>query len=303
MFCCGGSAASATAPRLRVLAPPEWDPPDPLLAIYGSAALPPLHLIPTEHLPLPRSRDPFSGVLTPRQAALLCRALPSCARAQRWQRVYHLTSHGASLSTLLRRSRGLAPTVLAARTAGGVTLGAFCPSPWWDAHPAKLGQHVDMPPNVEGSSFFGFGGGAFVFSFAGAGGACLYSDTPGFDISAWRAGLPQQLQYLFIEPKKGSGGVATRLGVGGGGDSFALLLDEALERGLTGSCAAFESGSLLGAESAASGGHFIAVDVEVWAFGEKDAEVEVRTPSLFSGADGAPAGSAKQGAPCAEAAP
>ena len=291
MFCCGGSAAHALPPaplHLRAAAAPdEFYTPDPLLQIYGAPALvPPLHLVPSAHLTVPRSREPFTGILTPRQASCLLRSLPPSLRPVRWFRAYRLVEHGASLSTLLRRSRGLSPTVLALRTAEGVVMGAFCPSPWWDAHPAKLGQHADMPPHVEGSSFFGYGGGAFVFSFAaaaglgGGGAAAAHPDTPGFATSAWRAGLPHQLQYLHVEPKKGSGGVATRLGVGGGGESFALLLDEALERGLSGRCAAFESGSLLGAAGGGDGA-FVAVDVELWAFGERDPEV-VRSPSLFA---------------------
>lgn len=284
VFCCGGSAASAIppAPLYVRVEHAEWAPPDPLLAVYGSPEfIPPLHTIPTQHLPAPRSRDPFTGVLTPRQSRCLLRALPPSLHGQRWLRAYSLVGHGASLSTLLHRTRGLSPTVLALRTAAGVTLGAFCPSPWWDAPPAKLGQHSDMPPHAEGSAFFGFGGGAFVFSFAGGSGGA-YPDTPGFKTSAWRPGQPHQLQYLLIEPKKNGGGVATRIGVGGGGESFALLLDEALERGVSGRCAAFESGSLLGG---GGDGAFAALDVEVWAFGEADPVLEARSPSLLTEAD------------------
>ena len=300
-FGCTSSAASLAlppAPRPPPSDPDSWDAPDPLLAAYGAPSLiPPLHLVPTALLPAPRTRDPFTGgVLTPRQAALLEASLPRPARGLRWRRLYHLATHGASLTTLLRRSRGCAPTVLAVRTAAGATLGAFSPSPWWDAPPAPLGAHADTPPSASGSAFFGYGGGAFVWSFGagegagegGGGGAAAaappYADTPSFTVSAWRPGLPHQLQYLLVEPSKG-GGVATRLGVGGGGERFALLLDEMLDRGLSGHCAAFDSPALGGEGEE---GAFRAVGVELWGFGEEEPEKgagEARGPSFITGED------------------
>ena len=173
--------------------------------------------------------------------------------------------------------------MLCVRTSIGETLGAFSPSPWWDAH-LPLGVHEDLPPLAgPNSDFFGYGGGAFVWSFAPASGdpAAAAADppypcTPGFKKSAWSSERSMQLQYLCVEPSKG-GGVATAIGVGGGGRSFALLLDEALELGRSGHCETFASESLASPSSGSDEmgrleGHerFRAVEVELWGFTVED---------------------------------
>ena len=210
-----------------------------------------------------------AGVLSARQACVLEQALAQGYRGRQWQRLYLLSQHGASLSTLLRRSRGVAPTLLCVRTEAGHVLGAFSPSPWWDAQ-APLGAHKDLPPLAGPSTaFFGYGGGAFVFSFAppAAGQPRGPDCTPGFVKSAWNPQRAMQLQYLRVEPSKG-GGVATAIGIGGGGESFALLLDEGLERGRSGQCAAFGSAALTAEAGAGAGDEeqFRALQVELWGF-------------------------------------
>ena len=225
-----------------------------------------------------------AGVLSARQACVLEQALAQGYRGRQWQRLYLLSQHGASLGTLLRRSRGVAPTLLCVRTEAGHVLGAFSPSPWWDAG-APLGAHRDPPP-LAGPSFFGYGGGAFVFSFAPAAGQPRGVDsTPGFVKSAWSPQRAMQLQYLRVEPSKG-GGVATAIGIGGGGESFALLLDEGLERGRSGQCAAFGSAALT-AEAGAGAGDgelFRALQVELWGFA-----LEGSAGCTVAEEDGAPA--------------
>lgn len=175
----------------------------------------------------------------------------------------------------------MSPTLLCVRTSEGEVIGAFSPSPWWDSH-LPLGVHEDLPPLAgPNSDFFGYGGGAFVWSFAPASDDTLadgtpYPCTPGFKKSAWNSERSMQLQYLCVEPSKG-GGVATAIGVGGGGRSFALLLDETLEFGRSGQCETFDSEALTSSPSGGDErriveGHerFTATEVEVWGFTMED---------------------------------
>ena len=119
------------------------------------------------------------------------------------------------------------------------------------------------------SDFFGYAGGAFVFSFAPEDATCSpYPCTPGFRKSAWTPEKSMQLQYLCVEPSKG-GGVATAIGIGGGGKCFALFLDESLEKGRTGQNVTFQSEALTsplkeGMESGEGEEKFLAVEVELW---------------------------------------
>jgi hypothetical protein len=245
-----------------------WRPPDPLSPAVMSA----LHAAPTEDLLFAQPRTSAGclfegGVLTVRQACILELSLSQAYRGRQWTRLFLLSQHGASLSTLLRRTRGVAPTLLCLRTDMGDTLGAFSPSPWWDAG-APLGAHLDMPPLAGPStSFFGYGCGAFVFSFAETEGAPRGKDcTPGYKKSAWSSDRASQLQFLRVEPSKNGGGVATAIGIGGGGESFALLLDESLERGRSGRCLAFGSEGLASSSQGVGGDAevFRALEVECW---------------------------------------
>ena len=244
--------------------PPDWRIDDKVVAASD------LHLAPSEQLPNVRSRSPFDGVLSQRQASILELSLPRNARGREWCRLYHLKQHGASLNTLLRRSRGRNPTLLCVRTSREEVIGAFCPSPWWDSH-LPLGVHEELPPLAgPNSDFFGYAGGAFVWSFAPeATVPSPYPCTPNFRKSAWGSDRNMQLQYLCVEPSKG-GGVATSIGVGGGGKCFALHLDEFLEKGRTGPNLTFQSDALTSPQKNLKeemwDTSFLADDVELWGF-------------------------------------
>lgn len=285
--CSAAGAAGAAAPPHAPLPPSSDDARAWRAADLAPAAVADLHCAPLAELLAGLPRTPpgeafGGGVLTPRQAAVLELSLASAYRGRLWCRLYQLSRHGASLSTLLRRTRGVAPTLLCVRTEAGSVLGAFSPSAWWDAG-LPLGVHRDLPPlALPGSPFFGFGGGAFVFSFAAQPGARAGREcTPGFTKSAWSPTRAAQLQYLRVEPSKG-GGVATAIGVGGGGQSFALLLDEGLERGRSGECAAFGSPGLAPGEREAEEEVFRALEVEVWGFASGS------EPCRAAGEEGAP---------------
>jgi hypothetical protein len=132
-------------------------------------------------------------------------------------------------------------------------LGAFAPQAWWEEEPAQLGAHSGLSSH----GFFGFGG------------SCVFAWQPeqgSLQLHKWSQSLPPQLQYLKVEAAR-SGAAATALGMGGGGSSFALLLDEALCHGTTGQCAAFASPALVAEEE---DGKFLALDVELWAWAESD---------------------------------
>jgi hypothetical protein len=208
--------------------------------------------------PALRARDAFDGVLSPRVARALEAALPDRARGRRWCRVHHLTADGSSLDTLLRRARGLAPTLLAVRCERGGVFGAFLTDAWWDAG-LPLGVHAK---SAKSAGFFGLGAAAFVF-------LCEDDDASPRTFSAVPGHPPQ---FLRVRAARTGGVAALELGVGGGGGgTSAMLLDEGLETCASGPCAAFASPPLT--RSADDGRASRVLDVELWAWAETDAEL------------------------------
>ena len=202
-----------------------------------------------------RARDAFDGVLAPRVARALEAALPDRTRGRRWCRVYHLSKDGSSLNTLLRRARGLAPTLLAVQCERGEVLGALVSDAWWDAG-QPLGVHRARARDAAS--------GAFVF-------ACD-DDSAAPRTFAAVPGVPPQ--FVRVGGARMGGVTPLELGVGGGGGASAILLDEGLETCASGACAAFASPRLL--RGGADDGRAARVlDVELWAWAETDAELEV----------------------------
>lgn len=220
--------------------------------------------------PALRARDEFSGVLSRANASALEAELPDSCRGRRWCRVFSLRINGSSLGTLLRRCRGLTPTLLAVSSEHGEVFGGFLNDAWFESG-NPLGIHSS--PDKQG--FFGFGKSAFVFSFGMDGALQTYNVVPG---------LPPQ--YLRVRASRLGGVAALQLGVGGGGDAFAILLDEGLEKCSSGRCAAFASPPL-----AESHEPFRVLDVEVWAWAETDKELLVgqAQPAAAGGARDEPA--------------
>jgi hypothetical protein len=204
-----------------------------------------------------RARDAFDGVVARPLAAALEAALPDVSRGRRWCRLFSLRAHGASLGTLLRRTRGVAPTLLAVRVADARVVGGFVSEPWVERD-APLGAHA----SADTRGFFGFGRSAFVWAAGASAAAALEGVFPVVP------GLPPQ--YLRVAAARAGGAVALELGVGGGGGAFALLLDELLETCTSGACAAFASPPLC-AERAR------VLDVEVWGWAEADDELPAPT--------------------------
>jgi hypothetical protein len=222
----------------------------------------------SSHSPPLRSRDAFTGVLSHTTASALESSLPDAFRGRRWCRVFSLRVNGSSLGTLLRRCRGLTPTLLAVSSEHGEVFGAFLNDAWFEVG-CPLGIHSS--PDKQG--FFGFGKSAFVFSAGTDGALHKFNVVPG---------LPPQ--YLRVRASRLGGVAALQLGVGGGGDAFAILLDEGLEKCTSGPCAAFASPPL-----AASSEPFRVLDVEVWAWAETDKELLIgQAPPAAAGARNEP---------------
>jgi len=159
----------------------------------------------------------------------LASALPArFARRESWLLAYSTRRDGTALSTLLRRARGLAPTVLLVRDGGGGVFGAFCPEAWRRA-----------------ARFYG-SGEAFVFQLA-----------PHLVAYPWRArGARGGRRNDYFQLCAAEG-----LAMGGGGGAFGIWLDEELRRGASGRCATFGSPCL------ATSAEFDVMGVELWHVG------------------------------------
>jgi hypothetical protein len=213
-----------------------------------------------------RARDPFTGALSRDAARALEAALPDSACGRRWCRVFNLRANGSSLGTLLRRCRGLAPTLLVIKSVHGEVFGCFAGDAWFE-----LGLPLGIHASPDKRGFFGFGKSAFVFN-------C------GVSLQTYPivSGLPPQ--YLRVRASRMGGVAALELGVGGGGEAFAILLDEGLESCSSGLCAAFASPPLAGAGVEP----FKVLDVDLWAWAETDMELLVGQPHATSVRRGEP---------------
>lgn len=187
-------------------------------------------------IPLPSSP---TLLLTPEDAAFLAPALPTRCLLKDWAVAFSTHEHGYSVASLLSRCRGVGPTLLVVETEAGELLGGFAPRDW--SRDAELGlvpaaassSSVSTPSFASAvappSSYFG-SGEAFVFSLRHSRGVWPWS----------RANN----DFQYVHPRHG-------IALGGGG-SFAVFLDEALEHGVSGASATFGNPPLVGGSS--SGG-------------------------------------------------
>lgn len=75
----------------------------------------------------------LSQILSEEQRRLLSAELPRAVRGyggQKWRRLFSLTTHGASLETLLSRAADVRDTLIVVRDVKGAIFGCFCAEPW-----------------------------------------------------------------------------------------------------------------------------------------------------------------------------
>lgn len=143
-----------------------------------------------------------SNIMQAEQALALEKALPEAHQGYAWRLLYSLAENGASLTTLLLKSRKIQPTLLVVRDTRGCVFGGFASVAWCD----------------KGESYYG-DGECFVFSFVKGGPVrkWVWSGDNG---------------YFMLS------GLSQGLAMGGGG-TFALFLDTELLQGSSGACATF----------------------------------------------------------------
>jgi TLD len=178
-------------------------------------------------LGVPANRD---GVLSEPALRLLNAALPSITRLRPWSLAYCTRRDGLSLQTLLRKTAGRSPLLLALRTTTGAVAGAFTTAPW------------RYSPRHFGS------GESWVFSVAASGQPIVFGWT----------GANTFFQ-LCID--------GSWLAVGGGQSGPALRLEGDLASGSTGACETYASPPLI--RGPVRGEPFQIAAVEVWAFDGK----------------------------------
>lgn len=178
-------------------------------------------------LGVPANRD---GVLSEPALRLLNAALPSITRLRPWSLAYCTRRDGLSLQTLLRKTAGRSPLMLALRTTTGAVAGAFTTAPW------------RYSPRHFGS------GESWVFTIAASGQPIVFGWT----------GANTFFQ-LCID--------GSWLAVGGGQSGPALRLEGDLASGSTGACETYASPPLI--RGPVRGEPFQIAAVEVWAFDGK----------------------------------
>ena len=175
-------------------------------------------------LGVPAGRE---GVLSEPAVRLLSAALPSITRLRPWSLAYCQRRDGLSLQTLLRKTAGRAPCLLALRTTTGAVCGAFVTAPW------------RFSPRYYGS------GESWVFNVAATGQPIVYG---------WTG--KNTFFQLCID--------GNWLAVGGGQSGPALRLEGDLASGTSGACETYSSPPLI--RGPVRGEPFQIAAVEVWAF-------------------------------------
>ncbi|GAQ85194.1 hypothetical protein KFL_002230150 [Klebsormidium nitens] len=193
--------------------------------VIPSKVVPRSDIEPPKKSPLrkpPELSEP-SVMLTEGTRSLLCTALPALAMGRQWVLLYSTERHGISLHTLYRNSTN----------DGGATLLVV-----QDSHGAIFGGFSSQPYNPSVRHKYQGGNDSFVFSEKN-GEATLYRSTG-------------ENRYFLLCTNEGL--------AFGGGDHFALRIDEELLHGSSGPCATFGSPCLAHSEE------FDIRYVEVWGF-------------------------------------
>jgi hypothetical protein len=166
------------------------------------------------------------------------KALPPHYRGYRWELLYSLKEHGASLTTLFRRTGRREPSMLIVKDTQGAVFGGFATKAWRDSTVANRGGSI-----VKDAEYYG-DGETFVWKLHNG------SEGPVAVTYQWSG----QNNYFMLSSHRGG------LAFGGGGN-FALLLDSELLQGSSGPCLTFDTpGPLASSES------FECLDLEVWGF-------------------------------------
>ena len=157
----GESTASTTSAASSVpSAPPTTTQSDEPLSFPAPAPI--LRSLPLAMLPSPRwsHESETTSILSTWQERLLAASLPAAAAGDTWVLAYSLARHGASLSTLVARSREYERSIVVMQDETGTVFGGYSPESWT---PLSSRRAASSSAATSGR-YFG-NGTSFVFSF------------------------------------------------------------------------------------------------------------------------------------------
>eukprot|EP00545_Synedropsis_sp_CCMP1620_P005327 CAMPEP_0119009228 /NCGR_PEP_ID=MMETSP1176-20130426/4224_1 /TAXON_ID=265551 /ORGANISM="Synedropsis recta cf, Strain CCMP1620" /LENGTH=445 /DNA_ID=CAMNT_0006961697 /DNA_START=112 /DNA_END=1449 /DNA_ORIENTATION=- len=173
---------------------------------------------------------------------LLVQAMPHTLHGRWWKRLFSITRDGDSFDTFLNNVKGYEHSLIVVQTTRGDVLGGFADAAW---------DQGCRTTDKEGR-FFGMGT-SFLFSLVPS--SSSETDDSPIQVFKWTgANMYNQLC------RKQDGGV---VGMGGGGGSFGLVLQQEFTKGSSGACETYGNASSL---TMHSDGCFDILNFEVYGF-------------------------------------